>query len=40
MQTEYANGMSPKEIWQKYAPNRVYSTVYNAITGATYKNVN
>ncbi len=40
MRTEYANGMSPKEIWQKYAPNRVYSTVYNAITGATYKNVN
>lgn len=39
MRKEYKNGLSPKEIWLKYAPNKSWSTVYNAITGKTYKNI-
>ena len=39
MRKEYRNGLSPKQIWLKYAPDKAWSTVYNAITGVTYKNI-
>ena len=39
MRYDYDNGISPKQIWQKYAPNRAWSTVYNAITRKTYKDI-
>lgn len=39
MRLDYDNGMSPKQVWQKYAPTKAWSTVYNAITRQTYKNV-
>lgn len=39
MRYDYDNGMSPKQIWQKYAPNKAWSTVYNAITRQTYKDI-
>lgn len=39
MRQDYAQGMTPKQIWLKYAPNRAWSTVYNAITKQTYKDI-
>lgn len=39
MRYDYDNGMSPKQVWQKYAPYRAWSTVYNAITRQTYKDI-
>ena len=36
---EYNNGMTPKQIWLKYAPEKAWSTVYNAITRITYKDI-
>lgn len=39
MRYDYDNGMSPKQIWQKCAPDRAWSTVYNAITRQTYKDI-
>lgn len=39
MRLDYDNGMSPKQIWQKYAPTRAWSTVYNVITRQTYKDI-
>lgn len=32
MREEYDNGMSPKQIWLKYAPEKAWSTVYNVVT--------
>ena len=40
MRDEYEKGATPKEIWLKYAPDRAWSTVYNAITKKTYKEIN
>ena len=39
MRKDYDNGMSPKEIWKKYAPDRAWSTVYNAVIRQTYKEI-
>lgn len=39
MRAEYNNGMTPKQIWQKHAPEKAYSTVYNAIIKKTYKDI-
>lgn len=39
MRLDYDNGMSPKQVWQKYAPEKAWSTVYNAITRQTYKDI-
>ena len=39
MRADYNNGMTPKQIWKKYAPNRAYSTIYNIITRKTYKDI-
>ena len=39
MRQEYDNGKTPKEIWLKYAPEKAWSTVYNAVTRATYKDI-
>ena len=39
MRYDYDNGISPKQIWQKYAPDRAWSTVYNTITRKTYKDI-
>lgn len=39
MRADFDNGMSPKEVWQKYAPEKACSTVYNAITRQTYKDI-
>lgn len=39
MRKEYDNGMTPKQIWLKYAPEKAWSTVYNAITRVTYKDI-
>lgn len=39
MREEYDNGITPKQIWLKYAPEKAWSTVYNVITRKTYKNI-
>ena len=39
MRFDYDNGMTPKQVWQKYAPDRAWSTVYNVITRQTYKDI-
>lgn len=39
MRLDYDNGMTPKQVWQKYAPEKAWSTVYNAITRQTYKDI-
>lgn len=39
MRAEYDNGMTPKQIWLKYAPNKAWSTVYNVVTRQTYKDI-
>lgn len=39
MRAEYDNGMTPKQIWLKYAPDKAWSTVYNVITRQTYKDI-
>lgn len=39
MRNDYDNGMSPKEVWLKYAPEKSWSTVYNVITRQTYKDI-
>jgi len=39
MRKAYQDGMTPKEIWQKYSPSTAWSTVYNVITYQTYKDI-
>jgi len=39
MRADYDNGMNPKQVWQKHAPEKAWSTVYNVITRKTYKNI-
>ncbi len=39
MRKDYDSGMSPKEVWQKYAPDKAWTTVYNIITRKTYKEI-
>lgn len=39
MRYDYDNGMTPKEVWKKHAPDRAWSTVYNVITRQTYKDI-
>ena len=39
MREEYSSGATPKEIWLKHAPDKAWSTVYNVITGQSYKDV-
>ena len=39
MRNAYENGMTPKEVWQKYSPSSAWSTVYNVITYQTYKDI-
>lgn len=39
MRNDYDNGMTPKQIQMKYAPDRAYSTIYNIITKQTYKEI-
>ena len=39
MRKDYDNGMSPKEVWKKYAPDKAWSTIYNIITRNTYKDI-
>ena len=39
MRQEYDNGATPKQIWQKYAPDKAWSTVYNVIIKNTYKDI-
>lgn len=39
MRLDYKNGMTPKQIWLKYAPEKAWSTVYNIITEVTYKDI-
>lgn len=39
MRQAYDNGLSPKEVWQKYAPQVAWSTVYSIITRASYKDI-
>lgn len=39
MRQDYANGMTPKQIWLKYAPDKARSTIYNIITGVTYQDI-
>lgn len=39
MRKDYDEGMTPKEVWQKYAPNCSWSTIYNIITRQTYKDI-
>ncbi len=39
MRQDYDNGMSPKQVWKKYAPDRAWSTVYNVLIRQTYKDI-
>lgn len=39
MRKDYDKGMTPKEVWKKYAPNSAWSTIYNIITRQTYKDI-
>ena len=39
MRQDYDNGMSPKQVWLKYAPDKAWSTVYNIIIRNTYKDI-
>lgn len=39
MRKDFDSGMTPKEIWKKYAPEKAWSTVYNVVTRQTYKNI-
>lgn len=39
IRSDYKNGMSPKQIWLKYAPNCAWSTIYNIATEKTYKDI-
>ena len=39
MRLDYDNGLSPKEVWLKYAPNVAWSTIYRIITRQTYKDI-
>lgn len=39
MRKDFDNGMTPKDVWQKYAPEKAWSTVYNVITRQTYKDI-
>ena len=39
MRKLYDEGVSIKKIWEQYATNRSYSTVYNMTTKKTYKNI-
>lgn len=39
MRQSYDNGMTPKEVWKKFAPEVAWSTVYNIITRQSYKEI-
>lgn len=39
MRKDYDNGMTPKQVWLKYAPDRAWSTVYNVLIRQTYKDI-
>jgi group I intron endonuclease len=39
MRQDYDNGMSPKQVWLKYAPDKAWSTIYNIVTRQTYKDI-
>lgn len=39
MRKDYDSGLSPKQVWLKYAPKNAWSTVYNVITRQTYKDI-
>lgn len=39
MRNDYKKGLTPKQIWLKYAPEKAWSTVYNVITYQTYKDI-
>lgn len=39
MREDYDNGMTPKQVWLKYAPDKAWSTVYNVLIRQTYKDV-
>ena len=39
MRADYNNGLTPKQVWLKYAPDSSWSTIYNIITLKTYKDI-
>ena len=39
MRNDFDNGMTPKQVQQKYAPERRYSTIYNIVNRITYKDI-
>ncbi len=39
MRSDYDNGLSPKQVWEKYAPECAWSTIYNIITRKSYKDI-
>lgn len=40
MRNDYDNnGLSPKQVWEKYAPECAWSTIYNIVTRKTYKDI-
>ena len=39
MRQDFKNGLTPKEIWKKYAPEKAQSTIYNIIMYNTYKDI-
>ena len=39
MRNDYDNGMTPKQVWLKYAPEKAWSTVYNILIRQTYKDI-
>lgn len=39
MREDYDNGMTPKQVWLKHAPEVVWTTVYNIITRKSYTDI-
>jgi hypothetical protein len=39
MRQDYDNGMSPKQVWLKYVPDKAWFTIYNIVTHQTYKDI-
>ena len=39
MRNDFDNGMTPKQVQQKYAPEKRYSTIYNIVNRITYKDI-
>lgn len=39
MRKDFDEGMTPKKVWKKYAPDKAWTTIYNIITRKTYQDI-